>query len=434
LLGSLVALVGLVGGHCALAEDISTEVKETSAKAHPPKLEPAKAGGVFASFQSDEVGRANIYPTVANFSSRFTQRIEYPEDPPPGLKIGNTTLYPTWLETLTYEDNLFGTSQKKQDDWSLYTQPGFGVTHRFNEKIDIGAYYKFGWHDYLDDKARDFLTHNADFSLNCKNIGVDGLSLNVHDTYAQTANTGVLNENFRAFTRQHQNTAGAIVSYELERITATASYDYTILDEFGRNGNDYDYHHVNGMFSYKVNRKVRPYLKYEFYSYDFLTDRNNYTAHKITGGVVWRPYEKYEFDWYLGNNRALAVATPNSNDGPVAGMQLNYYHSQQCRSYFRANYQYEVGVLTGGSNTTAVEAGTLYRIFPELSVGGKVSWTHEDRMSGEDYKTTQAGMLVRYNYKRQFWFFGEYNWTGQDYNMGRYVNWNQATIGFQWKY
>jgi len=276
-----------------VAGDAATDVKETGSKAEgskakPPKLKPARAGPVFSSFESNEVSRAKVYPTVANWSSRYTQRIEIPEDPPAGLRIGNTTLLPTWLETITYEDNLFGASRKKQDDFGVYTQPGLGVRHRFSERIEAGCYYKFGWYDYLDDKARDYLTHDVDFTLNCSNIGIDGLNLNVYDTYAQTANTGALNQSYRAFTRQHQNTSGAMVSYEPGRITAIASYDYTIVDEFGRSGNDYDFHTVKSMCAYKINPRLRPYVKYNFMCYDMIPDQNNYTVHEVSAGAIWR--------------------------------------------------------------------------------------------------------------------------------------------------
>lgn len=419
----------------------STDVKATppkaeqSGRAKPPKLEPVKAGPVYSSLESREVSRAKIYPSVANFSSRYTQTVDLPMDPPSGLKIGNTTLFPTWNESVSYEDNLYGASRKKTADVSVYTQPGFGVMHRFNESIQMACYYKFGWNDYLDDNAKDYLTHNVDFSLNMTNIGVEGFSINVFDTYAQTGNPGELNDNYDAFVRQHQNSSGAMFSYERERITASASYDYTIVDEFRRDGYDYNYHHINGMFAYKVNRRVRPYLKYSFYSYDLVDDSHyNYTIHEILAGVLWRPYDQFEFDWMLGDRRSLTVQKDHSDDGPVLKMRLNYYHSQNIMAYCQASYEFQVGVLSGESYVTSTEAGTMCKISPELAVGGRVVWTRQLN-PWDDMRTTEAGMLVRYQFRRQFYFFGEYNWAGQESPAaGGYVNYNKGTIGFKWRY
>lgn len=443
-LSALVVTGGLLMAACVnlRAEDSTESAKETGAKADdsgkakPPKLEPAKAGDAFASLNGDEVSSAKIYPTVANFSSRFTQTIGLPVEDTPGLKIGNTTLFPTYLETLTYEDNLFAVSRKKQDDWGLYSQPGFGIRHRFSDKIQVAAGYAFGWYDYLDDKARDYLTHNANFALNLSNIGVDGLSINLYDTYAQTGNTGVLNESYLAFTRQHQNTSGAMVNYERERIAVSASYDYTLLNIFGSSDNDYAYHTINAMFAYKVSKRIRPYLKYRFQSYDFApSDLNNYTMNEVLGGVIFRPYDQFEFDMYLGGQRSDAVYFDNSTEGPIAGMRLNYFHNQRITAHFAASRGYEVGVLTGGMTVSSIEAGVTCKISPELVIGARGGWTKELRDSGEDQRTVQADLLARYQFRRQFFFTGDYRYTGRETNMGGgYVNTNQATIGFQWRY
>jgi hypothetical protein len=429
----ILASLGVILLGWAGAQEDTGKAEETG-RAQPAKLEPVKAPGLGTS-EARELGTLRLLPAPANFESRYTQPIELPQEPTPGLRLGRTTLFPTYTETLTYDDNIFGTKHDKAADLILYSQPGFGLSHRFTENIQLAVNYKFGWNEYLDEKAKDYLTHNADFNLGFKNVGVQGFSLNIYDTYGQTANTGALNESYHAFTRQHQNNSGILANYEQGRIQASASYDFTLVDEFGRNGFDYFYDKVEGLVAYKVTSGLRPYVRYKFLSYDLLgREQNNYTVHEVVGGVKYRPFEQFEFDFGVGNRRSIAVKSLDSDDGEIYRLRLDYAANQNLRAYFQASREFEVGVLVGPTTTTAVEAGMFARILPGLSLGARTGWTRELRGGGIDQRTLQAGALVRYDFRRQFSFYGGYDYTYRETVRFGHLLFNKGVLGFSWRY
>jgi hypothetical protein len=429
----LILICAAISAGAQEEETPTTDKQKETGRATPAKQEPVKAGAETATPESKEAAPAKLVQPQADFASRYTQEIQLPSAPAAGLKIGRTTLFPSYTETLTYEDNLFGTPNKKTSELTLYSQAGMGVQHQFAENIVATANYKFGWNEYLDEEAKDYLTHNADFNMSFRNV-VPGFSLNLFDSYGQTGNTGVLNTSFRAFTRQHENTSGLIASYERERVEAQAVYSWTLVDEFGRNGNDYFYHTVDGLVGYKVTAQLKPYFRYRFMTYDFEVDANNYTVHEVVGGVKYRPFQPFEFDFQVGNRRAIAVAGLDSNDGEIARIRLTYYRHEWLTAYAEGSREFEVGVLTGGSNTSHVEVGMNCRIVEGLSLGSRLAWTREARLSGEDLRTSQAGMLVRYDYLRQFSFTGEYMYTARESNLEHFVGYNRATLGFLWRF
>ena len=403
-------------------------------KAAPEKLEPAKAEDARMTLPSAELPPFQLTPVTANFWGRYTRAIELPVEAPKGLQVGHTTLYPSFSETLTYDDNLFGLSSAKIRDFILRTEPGFGINHRFSENVALTTGYAFSWNDYLDDNARDYLTHSANFNLNVANMAVEGLSLSIYDSYGQTANTGILNENFLSYQRQHQNTVGTVLSFSRGPITTSGSYSFSFVDLFGVDNADYSYHTVQGLFAYKVDSHFSPFLRYSFQSYDFALDQSNYTDHTIAGGLRYRPLEQFMFELALGNHRAVAVATGDSTDGPLAGLRLVYVHNERISAYFTASREYEVGVRTGGGTTISLEAGTQARVLKDLWLGSRASWTREVRQGGSDLRTTQAGVVVRYNFRRQFVFTGDYSFTCRESNYGHYVSYNKAVLGFSWRF
>ena len=412
----------------------STVWAESSGNESPKQEASLKESAKGESGKEEAALETPRYYNPAPLTTGFIRPIDYGmEDPPAGIKKGPVTLHPLFSTSITYDDNVLGTrSRAERKDFIWEVSPGYELIYRPNPDFTLTHGYKFGWVDYLDDNAKDYLTHNAGLNLQWRNLFVKGLKLEIDEQYRQSGNTGVFENQFASFSRVQGNSVGPTLSYETKRMGFIASYRFGLTDYFSQRNQvgDYHTHTADGMYYYKLSSKIRLYTQYTYESYDFVNSKSgDFDTHTHVAGVRAN-YRKIDFDFHIGNRRATTddINKPNrsggidlnqydSDDGLVANLRISAKPTRRLSTYLSASQAFTAGVVTGGAKNTRAEVGVSVICFKKGKFDARALWNHEDRGSGLEQTTQEYGGRFTYRILKTLHGFADYNRSERSTNL-----------------
>lgn len=400
------------------------------------RLKPPREGSTLPQAQTVIVESPKI-PYIPPLQTRPPRQIPYYEEPA-GLRFGRWILHPEETERLTYDDNVLGRPEgSKLSDVLVDHAPGLSLFYKNGRNFKFEASYAFGWHDYLDDTARDYLTQNAHVYAEWSNVGIHGLTVAFRDGYNQTGNTQVLEDEFKSFSRVQGNQTAVDVSYHSGRITVGSGYRFSITDYFGRGDSlgDYFQHDVPFVISYNLSRTLVPYLNYAFKAIRHIhNDARDFDTHSVALGVRTTVFRKFTFDASVGNNRSISFAPYDSNDGPALKVGLQYRHSARIQAYMNASRYYFAAERTGSSTVAEFEIGGDFRPLRNFSIDTSVLWRNESRQSGTEQITLTMQSTFNYRIKKYLEATAGYNRSERSGNQIRDVTINQGTVGIRFRF
>jgi len=279
---------------------------------------------------------------------------------PRGFKSGHLTLLPALAYDLTYSDNAARANRQRKADWLSEYTPSLAMQLKPDEAISTSVLYEFGWHDYVRDVARDYLSHHAVADFRAGNLFVEGLSLSAGDTYLQSGNSSALDNQLLAFTRYNTNQAWGKLQYEFSRFTISGKYTYGLTDYFARvdAGNDYQTHggELEGAYSFVPKRLVL------FGSYGMLrtlyrtTNIEDFDTHTLLAGVRGT-YSKLDYSVSVGAVSAPLLHQDIEHHGPTFEAKLSYAPHRRLLAAVTASRRFVAGVHTGVTTDTDLNAG-----------------------------------------------------------------------------
>ena len=151
-----------------------------------------------------------------------------------GIQFAHFKLNPYATEDSTYTDNPTRSEHNKMDDVLQEYAVGFNSAFRPHECVKLTLNYEFGWHDYMLNTARDYLSHQAGFNATLDRVGVRGLSLSFFEQYLQTANTSALENEIAQFSKYQTDRAGTRAVYNFNRFKISGEYAYALLSYYDR--------------------------------------------------------------------------------------------------------------------------------------------------------------------------------------------------------
>lgn len=283
-----------------------------------------------------------------------------PSFAPRGFKSGHLSLLPALAYDLTYSDNAARASRQRKADWLSEYTPSLAMQLKPDEAISTSVLYEFGWHDYVRDVARDYLSHRAVADFRATNLFVEGLSLSAGDTYLQSGNSSALDNQLLAFTRYHTNQAWEKLQYEFNRFTISGKYSYGLVDYFARvdTGSDYHSHsgELEGTYSF-VPKRFTLFGTYNLTRYlRDVTDTADFDAHTLQVGVRGT-YAKLDYAVSVGAGSAVYLHQDREDHGPVFEAKLSYAPHRRLLATVTASRRFNAAVLTGVTTDTNVKAG-----------------------------------------------------------------------------
>lgn len=401
------------------------------------RLRPVRqdgSGGARAQIPIAEGPQVNFLRPLQARSGREAPVYEEPD----GVRKDRWLFHPKYTLQTIYDDNVLGRPDAtKQDDVIVQHTPGFDFTYRPRETLVFQGNYQLGWNNYMDDMQRDYLSHDLNLAATWRDVYHRGLSVGIHESYSQTGNTQVLEDEFQSFTRVQGNNLGLEVGYEKGRMEFSAGYEFGVVDYMARRDSDGSYyrHTVPLTFSYKLARNLVPYLTYDYNANRFHVDQDrNFDTHQIMVGVKAILYRKFAFDAAVGNSRAIAINPYDSNDGPAARLNLIYTHSERIQAYFKAAHSFYSGIRTGSGIVNEAELGGYFRINRRFNISLASLWRAEDRDTGTEQTTLTLQSSFNYRIKKCFEASVGYNRSERQSSQARDVTINQGTISLRFRW
>jgi len=310
-----------------------------------------------------------------------------------GFRVGGVTLFPTYNTKLVYDDNVFGRT-KAQDpvpDLIYSNSPGMRMRYRPKHDLEVNVGYEFGWHDYLDDVARDYYSQSASGGFTWKNFFYKDFTIGVNNSYSQTAHTEVFDDEFSSFTRTQGNNLTVMTSYQRKRLGFNAAYTFGLTDYFGKSSTQGDYHTHNALAQvyYKVTDRLITTLDYTYEAYRLAhAHSGHFDTHSIMGSAT-TSLGKFKLSLAAGNKRAIALDPYDSNDGLAVEFGLNYQANRRIKLGIRGRRAFNTGILTGAAYITEFSGEIGYVIAKRVRLDGSYVWSRSDRFSGLLQDTAQ---------------------------------------------
>ncbi len=350
-----------------------------------------------------------------------------------GFTFGRLRLHPLLDTSYTYEDNVLATrAQTAERDFLLETSPGIELDYRPTESVRLNTSYRFGWVDYLDDNSKDYLTHDAAFSLVWKHAGLRGLTFSLQDEYTQTGNVDVFLDEFTSFSRLHGNRAAAQISYQANRFGIIGRYEHRLVDHFSRfNAPDDYYSHTGNLLSYYrlTDRNLQVYSQYQVSRFLFTNiDTEDFDTHFLRAGLRGR-YRRMTFDGSIGNRRSYRRDTHDSDDGLAVHLSMTYKPSSRYTLLVNARQSFERRPQIGSLNELRFGADFQAHFPMGLKLDFDGHWLKEDRESGLRQQTWETGLTLSYQALKWVEVFVGYHRRERTNSASPSVTINRAQVG-----
>jgi len=355
-----------------------------------------------------------------------------------GIRVGGVTLFPTYSTRLVYDDNIFGRpkAQAPSQDLIYSNSPGLRLRYRPKRDLEVNAAYEFGWHNYLDDVARDYATQSASAGFTWKNFFYKDFTLGVSNAYSQTAHTEVFDDELRSFTRAQGNNLTVITSYQRKRLGYNAAYTFGLTDYFGKTSTagDFHTHHVLAQVYYKVTDRLLTALDYNYDAFrPAHANRGHFDTHSMMGSATTH-IGKFNLSLAAGNKRAIALDPYDSNDGLSLEFSLGYQANRRIKVGFRGRRVFNAGILTGAAYVTEFSGDIGYVIFKRVRLDSSYIWSRSDRFSGLTQDTAQFDCRLSGQIAKRW--SGHFNYTRLDRttNVSPDISVNRVDISIQMRF
>lgn len=405
---------------------------------------------------ADRVGLLNDAPYVLlpsrPFYSRYgSGRLHVPIDNDlPGFTFGDVVIRPMGDVTGTYNDKTVG------DDADFLTRyaPGVALTFQPNRQFSLDASYTFAWNDYAEDKAKDFLEHDASVAFTIRDAGISDLNFRIYDHYGQTANVGQFNgevqfqldngtfqsfgtlEVWRAFQRVQNNTAGMLATYRTGMYSMEGSYEYSLTDYFSRlfDSNDTTTHTARASVAFNHYTQFRPFVAYAF-DHIGLTHRSSRgtDAHTFTFGTTIDITSELNAYINLTPRSVINLDSHRYTNDLIVDSGLIWQLNKKIQMVYSFNGGVEDRENANSSRLLGCGISMTANIIRDLDFGAYASFRNTKVQAGPTTQTNLYGLRVDYRIHRYLRMYGLYNrsdsWS-HDGGSSQHGDQNLGTLGF----
>lgn len=338
----------------------------------------------------------------------------FPE--PKGLRFGALKIDPYFAFDSIYSDNSRQAAVQRTDDVLLQYAGGFGAAFRPHENLKVNLNYEFGWHDYVKDTAKDYLSHRAGFDATLNRVFVEGLSLSFSDQYLQTAGGNILENEIVQFTRYQSDRAAARAQYKFNRFKISGEYAYSFTDYFDQRtfGRSNFRTHTGSLEAAWEWLPKRLEIFESFQIQRTLFDHagtSDFDADTWLAGVRGS-YSKLYYSVAVGYASAVPVYVDGVKGDGSYNANLGYVPHRRLMFDLAASRSFSAGVRTGDSLETNLTTSLKMVLTPAGKLTLSYTRNQSDRATSEqqisvayssvfDYKLTRnaslAARLTRYD-------------------------------------
>jgi len=274
-----------------------------------------------------------------------------------GLNWGHLKIYPSLAYDLTYTDNSTRSKDRRDEDFLQEYTPGIELRFSPQELMQLTFAYEFGWHDYLKDTAKDYLSHKSITEGSVKNIFVEGLTLSFGNAYLQSGNTSALENLLVAFSRYETNSAYTKAEYHFNRFTLGGKCTYGLVDYFARAEHPQDYQahsaELAGAYSF-IPTRLNLIGSYNFTRTLRTVPGEDFDTHTLLVGIQGA-YSKLAFSAGGGWTVAQFVERDERDEGPAFNAKLAYTPHTRLTMSLEASRRFAAAVQTGITTETDVK-------------------------------------------------------------------------------
>lgn len=368
-------------------------------------------------------------------TSRAPARLLAEESQPSGFKLGTVEVRPFAEVTYLWDDNVLALpGAVERPDFLMTYLPGLELGWQPNPALSADARYAFGWTDYLDNEARDYLTHEAECRLIWQHFGVRGLTLSLSESYRQTGNTDALDNEFQAFRRLHGNILAPAVSYQTGKLGMRVSYRHELVDYFSRSDRIQDYisHGAEGLFYFRLTeRSMLAYARYEGeWSRFGILDSRDFDAHLSASGVRGR-HERLSYEIEFGYRQGNGHVLRKDDGGWLLAASLEYEAARFVSLQVSARREYLSQIQSGNSTQGEVSCSATFRMRTSFELNVLLDWLQEDREGGFRQRTLTAQLESVYRLGKRLKWMARYERLERTDNRSQDVTINRAGIGLR---
>lgn len=327
-----------------------------------------------------------------------------------GFQTGNLIVSPNLNESITYDSNVLGTVNNAQHDFVLNHSSVTEARYTPNSDFTIDANYSVGWHDYIDNVARDYLSQNGRVTFARTHMGLPGLTLGFLGDYQQTGNSGVFERDTVAFSKVQAFNESPSISYEVNRFSMLLNYNYTTVDYFGRvnAGNDYTTSEETGLLSYRFTRVIGGFISFSNKDFRIFNRQNaDFDTDQFRVGAQGQ-YRKFSFSLSMGES-LLHYADLKGKDraDPGASLEVSYILNHIATFTLSGSHLFTAGALEPGSTDNSIGASVSLQPARHHKVDLLANYLDENRTDGLDRRTLRYGVTYTWQLTRHLTFTGD---------------------------
>ena len=319
---------------------------------------------------------------------------------PKGIAFGKFSMHPNVSFEATETDNARRARLHPKDDELLEYAAGLKTEFKPLQCVRATLNYEFGWHDYLKDTARDYLSHNAETEIRIDRVGVQGLSLVFSDAYLQTGSINPLENEVVQFSRYHANRALAGVEYKYNRFKISGTYTEAFTHYFARTDAVSDFiTHAGGLEGSWQWLPGRLEIFENFQLQRTLFDKvpnNDYDSTSALTGVRGK-YSKLTYSVAIGYSRVDPLHGSTSHSGVGFNAFINYAPHRRLAVDVTASRSFQAGVLTGSSMETNLNAMLTLLLTRRGNLQTSYTRNFSDRLNNTQQLSVAYG--TRFEYK-----------------------------------
>jgi len=308
---------------------------------------------------------------------------------PLGINFGHLKLLPQVDYTLTYTDNAVRAQKNRRADFLSDSVPSVSLNFKPDELVTLDISYAFGWHDYLRDVARDYLSHNASGNLKVHNLFVEGFDLRFAEQYTQTANSDALLNNFVAFTRYETNQPSLHAAYTYNRFTISAAYTQFYTHYFARLDAPNNFTTHTGALECAYAFQPERFVLFGSYAFSSTIKPNDpahdFITNTFTTGVRG-VYSKLQYAVGTGLGMAELVHTPivgrSGARGPILNASISYQPQRRLQFALGAERRFFASPLSSFSTETNFSASTGIALTDKAKLILQYTRNESDRLDG----------------------------------------------------
>lgn len=324
----------------------------------------------------------------------------YAPPAPKGIAFGKFSMHPYVSFDATETDNARRTKLHPKDDELLEYAAGLKTAFKPLECVKATLNYEFGWHDYVKDAARDYLSHNAETEIRVDRVGVQGLSLIFADAYLQTGSVNPLENEVVQFSRYHANRALAGAEYKFNRFKISGTGTDSFTHYFARTEAASDFityaGALEGSWQWLPGRlEIFENLQFQRILFDRVPTNNYDSSSALTG--VRGKFSKLTYSVAFGYARVDPRNGSVAHSGVGFNAFINYMPHKRLAVDIISSRGFQAGVLTGSSVETNLSATLTLLLTRRGNLQCSYTRNNSDRLNNTQQLSVAYG--TRFEYK-----------------------------------